>query len=180
MLVARPLMLAAAVVRFLGCAAASDAEQQRPLVTSPTRVMTQQAPAVEKSAAPVQTASAPPITSAARPPPASAVDDDEPEADLVASGVMSDPQRAIMEGVGRCLERALRRGPGPGGSLALGVTVDVEGAVTALEMGPGYPASARPCVEARVKSVRFPKEPGGGIRYYRYPINEQPADEPDP
>lgn len=88
---------------------------------------------------------------------------------------MSDPQRAIMRGVGRCFERALRNGPGPGGSLAIAVTVDAEGAVTQVEMGPGYPASARTCVEARVKSVRFPKEPAGGIRYYRYPISEHPA-----
>ena len=67
------------------------------------------------------------------------------------------------------------------GSLALAVTVDGEGAVTKVELGPGYPASARTCVEARVKSVRFPKEPNAGIGYYRYPINEQPeADGGDP
>lgn len=182
---ARFLMLATAV-GFFACASASDGEVHGSLVASPTGVSAPQAPAVEKSASAIQTASAPRAapsasqqTSAAAISPAPS-DDDEPEADLVESGVMSDPQRAIMQGVGRCLERALRRGPGPGGSLALAVTVDAEGSVTQLEMGPGYPASARPCVEARVKSVRFPKEPAGGIRYYRYPINEQPADDAEP
>jgi hypothetical protein len=174
MLRARSLMLGMALV-FLGCASASDGEVRGPVVASLTSVRAPQAPAVEKSASAIQTASASQKTSAVPISPAAA--DDEAEADLVESGVMSEPQRAIMQGVGRCLERALRKEPGPGGSLALGVTVDGEGTVTDVELGPGYPASAKPCVEARVKSVRFAREPNGGIRHYRYPINEQPSDD---
>jgi hypothetical protein len=182
MLRAHSLMLGVALV-FLGCASASDGEVNGSLVASPTSGLALQAPAEEKSASALQTPSTPRAAASANQqasaaaPPQAPSDDDEPDADLAESGVMSEPHRAIMQGVGRCIERALRRGPGPGGSLAIAVTVDGEGAVTQVELGPGYPASAKPCVEARVKSVRFPKEPNGGIRYYRYPINEQPADD---
>ena len=177
--------LCSMVVGFLGCASAPAVEPDPPLVTTPTSPTALQAPAVEKSATPIPSASAPPPIASVAPPavvpgPSSSDDDDEGEPDIVESGSLSEPQRAIMRGVGRCLERALRRGPGPGGSLALGVSVDADGAVTQLEMGPGYPPAARSCVEASVKNVRFPKEPGAGIRYYRYPINEAPADDADP
>ncbi len=95
---------------------------------------------------------------------------------MALSGSFSEPQRLVMKAAGLCLERALRHGPGPGGSLALDVTVDPDGAVTKVVMGPGYPASARPCVESRIKAIHFPEEKSGGTRFFRYPINEQPAE----
>jgi len=167
---------------IFGCVSADVGEAARSPALNVGVDSTSQIPAEQKSplGAPKQTsggelASPPPSPSSPAP-----TDDDEADADIVESGTMSDAQRTIMRGVGRCLERALRQGPGPGGSLAIGVTVDGDGNVTQVELGPGYPPSARSCTEARVKSVHFPKETNAGIRFYRYPVNELPANDSDP
>jgi len=103
-------------------------------------------------------------------------DPEDEDAEVVESGSFSEPQRLVMKAVGLCLERALRHGPGPGGSLALDLTVESDGTVAKVVMGPGYPAAARPCVEARLKALRYPEEASGGTRFFRYPINEQPGE----
>lgn len=91
---------------------------------------------------------------------------------MVASGPMSDTQRAVMTAAGVCIKKGLDGGDTSTGSLAIELSVDDAGKVSNVDLGPGYGPRAKSCLEPRLKQVRYPAQPNGGIRVVRYPIDE--------
>ncbi|MFO0552722.1 MAG: hypothetical protein U0271_30300 [Polyangiaceae bacterium] len=87
------------------------------------------------------------------------------------SGTMSEPERVVLRATGLCLEAGVERGERASGDLSIQLFVDPQGEVSNMELGAGYPASVRACVIERIKAVRFPVQPGGGLRAVRYSVD---------
>lgn len=100
-------------------------------------------------------------------------DDDDPV--IVEDPTLSTTERGVLRAVALCL-----RNEKPGrGSLALELTLEADGRVRDVTFGPGYTKPLERCVEPRVKAVRYPAAPEGGLRVIKIPINEASVDEAD-
>lgn len=101
-----------------------------------------------------------------RPSPTTDGGDDEPV--VVEDPTLSATERGVLRAVALCLRKEK---PLPG-SLALELTLEADGSVRDVSFGPGYSPALKSCVEPRVKAVRYPAQPEGGLRVLRIPINE--------